>query len=181
MMDIHLKAPDIIIANALQNFLKQADFNSSFEITQNQPLQIILSTGSYQDCLLLSPPFRFGTILDKIRAFQNTSKSIPDTILIGASVFKPDEELFYPPQHDPIPLTEKETSLLIYLWQARGKTVSRDFLLREIWGYQAKLETHTLETHIYRLRQKIEPNPTDPQLILTDDNGYHLAADFFSA
>ena len=71
-------------------------------------------------------------------------------------------------------LTEKETNILKYLYRAQGKPVARDELLSEVWGYNATVTTHTLETHIYRLRQKVEPDPANARLLLTDAGGYRL-------
>ena len=73
-----------------------------------------------------------------------------------------------------IRLTEKETNILKYLYRAGAKPVSREELLTEVWGYNAGVTTHTLETHIYRLRQKIEPEPGQARLLLTDAGGYRL-------
>jgi DNA-binding response OmpR family regulator len=74
-----------------------------------------------------------------------------------------------------IRLTEKETNILKYLYRAGAQAVSREELLTEVWGYNAGVTTHTLETHIYRLRQKIEPDPTSARLLVTETGGYRLA------
>ena len=66
-----------------------------------------------------------------------------------------------------IRLTEKETNILKFLYRAAGKPVPRQVLLNEVWGYNSAVTTHTLETHIYRLRQKIEPDPARPVHIVT--------------
>ena len=71
-------------------------------------------------------------------------------------------------------LTEKETSILKYLYRTGDKVVGRDVLLNEVWGYNAGVTTHTLETHIYRLRQKIEPDPSNAKLLVTEPGGYRL-------
>ena len=71
-------------------------------------------------------------------------------------------------------LTEKESEILSYLCRAKGKIVKREHLLRDVWGYQRDIDTHTLETHIYRLRLKIEPAMDRPQTLLTAENGYRL-------
>ena len=73
-------------------------------------------------------------------------------------------------------LTDKETSILKYLFRAGERPVSRDDLLNDVWGYNAGVTTHTLETHIYRLRQKIEENPAEAQILLTEPGGYRLEA-----
>jgi DNA-binding response OmpR family regulator len=71
-------------------------------------------------------------------------------------------------------LTEKETAILRFLHRAGQQVVSRDTLLREVWGYNANVTTHTLETHIYRLRQKVERDPGTAQLLVTEAGGYKL-------
>jgi DNA-binding response OmpR family regulator len=73
-------------------------------------------------------------------------------------------------------LTEKETAILRYLYRAGAKAVGRDELLQEVWGYNAGVTTHTLETHIYRLRQKIEKDPANASLLVTQDGGYKLVS-----
>ncbi len=75
-----------------------------------------------------------------------------------------------------IRLTDKEASILKYLFRAGDRPVARDVLLNEVWGYNAGVTTHTLETHIYRLRQKIERDPASAAILITDRGGYRLAA-----
>ena len=72
-------------------------------------------------------------------------------------------------------LTEKETAILKFLYRANGETVSRETLLTDVWGYNANVTTHTLETHVYRLRQKIEKNPGQAEILVTEPGGYRLA------
>jgi DNA-binding response OmpR family regulator len=71
-------------------------------------------------------------------------------------------------------LTEKETAILRYLYRAGQAVVSREILLQEVWGYNASVTTHTLETHVYRLRQKIESNPSSARILITEPGGYKL-------
>jgi DNA-binding response OmpR family regulator len=71
-------------------------------------------------------------------------------------------------------LTDKEASILKYLFRAGDRPVGRDVLLNEVWGYNAGVTTHTLETHIYRLRQKIEKDPAAATILITDRGGYRL-------
>jgi hypothetical protein len=71
-------------------------------------------------------------------------------------------------------LTEKETAILKYLYRVGDRAVPREMLLDQVWGYNAGVTTHTLETHIYRLRQKIEPDPASPRLLVTEAGGYRL-------
>lgn len=72
-------------------------------------------------------------------------------------------------------LTDKETAILVHLYRAAGAPIGRDELLRDVWEYVDGVETHTLETHIYRLRQKIEPDPSQPSIIVTSGDGYRIA------
>ncbi len=116
-------------------------------------------------------PVRIGAVLDRIRMYANTEK----TRLVRIGPFDLDilaDELAG--RGTRIRLTDKERDLLLLLAKAKGKTVSRLDILHKIWGYSAALETHTLETHIYRLRQKIEENPANPDILLTDENGYRI-------
>ena len=69
---------------------------------------------------------------------------------------------------------DKETSILKYLYRQGPKTITRDVLLKEVWGYNNRVTTHTLETHIYRLRQKIERDPSNARLLVTEEGGYRL-------
>ena len=73
-----------------------------------------------------------------------------------------------------IRLTDKETAIVKFLYLAGERVVSRDVLLGEVWGYNAGVTTHTLETHVYRLRQKIERDPSNAELLVTEPNGYRL-------
>jgi DNA-binding response OmpR family regulator len=80
-------------------------------------------------------------------------------------------------RNERIRLTDKETAILKFLYRAAGKPVARQVLLNEVWGYNAAVTTHTLETHVYRLRQKIEADPASSRLLLTEGGGYRLNAD----
>jgi DNA-binding response OmpR family regulator len=71
-------------------------------------------------------------------------------------------------------LTEKETAILKYLYRAGEKTIGRAILLNEVWGYNSGVTTHTLETHVYRLRQKIERDPAKAEILITEPGGYRL-------
>ena len=90
--------------------------------------------------------------------------------------FKPAQKMLLDAKDKKIRLTEKETNILKYLYRAQSGVVQRDVLLHEVWGYNAGVTTHTLETHIYRLRQKIELDPTNARLLVTENGGYKLVA-----
>lgn len=73
-----------------------------------------------------------------------------------------------------IKLTEKEVSIIKYLYKSQDRIVSKNELLQEVWGYSPDVTTHTIETHIYRLRQKVEHDNPDAQIIITEEGGYLL-------
>jgi DNA-binding response OmpR family regulator len=85
-----------------------------------------------------------------------------------------------PKKNRRIKLTVKETAILKYLYRLDASVVDRKMLLGEIWGYSSSVTTHTLETHIYRLRQKIEADPAIPTLLLTEAGGYRLDLEMVS-
>ena len=93
---------------------------------------------------------------------------------IGPYAFRPSAKQLLDEKGAKIRLTEKETSILKYLYRAGEKPVTREELLAEVWGYNAGVTTHTLETHVYRLRQKIEPDPAHAKLLITEPGGYRL-------
>ena len=94
---------------------------------------------------------------------------------VGPYSFRPAVKMLVDEAEKKIRLTEKETNILKFLYRANDRVVPRDVLLHEVWGYNAGVTTHTLETHIYRLRQKIEPNPSEASLLVTESGGYRLA------
>ncbi|WP_294535641.1 response regulator transcription factor [uncultured Rhodoblastus sp.] len=124
----------------------------------------------------VNKPFRFAVLLARIRAHLRQYELSEDaTFQIGSYLFYPGAKLLTASGGEKLRLTEKETAILQYLNRAKGTVISRDELLREVWGYNANVTTHTLETHIYRLRQKIETDPANAQLLITDAGGYRLA------
>jgi len=124
----------------------------------------------------VTKPFRFNVLLARIRAqLRNHEQSEDAVYRIGPYEFRPAQKLLIDQKGKKIRLTDKETNILKYLYRAGGKSVSREELLTEVWGYNAGVTTHTLETHVYRLRQKIEPEPANARLLLTESGGYRLA------
>ncbi len=125
----------------------------------------------------VAKPFSFSVLLARVRAHLRAFEQTEDaTFEIGPYEFRPSTKLLRTREGRRIRLTEKETEILKYLYRAGGKSVARETLLSEVWGYNAAVTTHTLETHIYRLRQKVEPDPSNAQLLLTDTGGYRLRA-----
>src|SRR5919199_4415965 len=120
-------------------------------------------------------PFKFAVLLARIRAQLRQHEASEDAIFrIGPYTFRPGAKILVNEKGSKLKLTEKETAILRYLYRAGTRVVSRDTLLAEVWGYNANVTTHTLETHIYRLRQKIENNPSSARILITEPGGYKL-------
>ena len=125
----------------------------------------------------ITKPFRFAVLLARIRAQLRQHEASEDAVFnIGPYTFRPSSKILVSPKGNKVRLTEKETAILRYLYRAGQQAVSRETLLQEVWGYNSGVTTHTLETHIYRLRQKIEPDPANARLLLTESGGYRLQA-----
>jgi DNA-binding response OmpR family regulator len=124
----------------------------------------------------IAKPFRLNELLARLRAQLRIFENSEDAVFtIGPYTFRPSAKLLQEPlRNRRIRLTEKEAAILKFLYRAGTKPVARQILLNEVWGYNAAVTTHTLETHIYRLRQKIEPDPTNARLLVTEGGGYRL-------
>ena len=120
-------------------------------------------------------PFRFAVLLARIRAQLLQHEASEDAIFnIGPYTFRPSSRLLLNPTGSTVRMTEKETAIMRYLYRAGQRPVSRDTLLQEVWGYNSGVTTHTLETHIYRLRQKVEKDAANPAILVTEAGGYRL-------
>lgn len=123
----------------------------------------------------ITKPFKFPVLLARIRAQLRMHEQSEDAVFqLGPYTFKPAMKLLTDQNEKKIRLTEKETNILKFLYRSQDNVVPRDVLLHEVWGYNAGVTTHTLETHIYRLRQKIEPDPSQARLLVTESGGYKL-------
>jgi DNA-binding response OmpR family regulator len=148
------------------------------------PIVMLTAADSDSDTILgldagandyVTKPFRFGVLLARIRAQLRSHEASEDAYFrIGPYEFRPSAKVLVDDKGKKIRLTEKETNILKYLYRAGEKPVSREELLTEVWGYNAGVTTHTLETHVYRLRQKIEPDPANATILLTQAGGYRL-------
>jgi DNA-binding response OmpR family regulator len=148
---------------------------------------IIMLTGSDQESDVvrgldsgandyIAKPFRLAELLARLRAQLRIFENSEDAVFsIGPYTFRPAAKLLQEPARNRrIRLTEKEAAILKFLYRAGTRPVARQVLLNEVWGYNAAVTTHTLETHIYRLRQKIEPDPSNARLLVTEGGGYRL-------
>lgn len=125
----------------------------------------------------VTKPFKFPVLLARIRAQLRQHEQSEDAVFtLGPYTFKPSMKLLVTEDDKKVRLTEKETNILKFLYRSTDGVVARDTLLHEVWGYNAGVTTHTLETHIYRLRQKIEPDPSNARLLVTESGGYRLVS-----
>ena len=154
---------------------------------QGMRMPIIMLTGSDDEADVvrgldsgandyIAKPFKLRELLARLRAQLRIFENSEDAVFtIGPYTFRPSAKLLEEPTRKRrIRLTEKEAAILKFLYRAGTKPVARQVLLNEVWGYNAAVTTHTLETHIYRLRQKIEPDPGNARLLVTEGGGYRL-------
>lgn len=153
----------------------------------NAPIIMLTGADTEADTILgldsgandyVTKPFKLGVLLARIRAQLRQHERSEDAIFnIGPYSFRPSAKMLIDPENGDrkIRLTEKETAILKYLFSAGEKVIGRDVLLNEVWGYNSGVTTHTLETHVYRLRQKIERDPSNAELLVTEPGGYRLA------
>ncbi|MFC1458990.1 response regulator transcription factor [Microvirga arabica] len=148
------------------------------------PIIMLTAQGSETDTVMgleagandyVVKPFKFAVLLARIRAQLRQYEASEDAVFqIGPYIFRPGSKLLTTEKGSKLKLTEKETAILRYLYRAGQAVVGRDTLLTEVWGYNSNVTTHTLETHIYRLRQKIESDPSNASILVTEPGGYKL-------
>ena len=121
-------------------------------------------------------PFRMGVLLARIRAHLRQHEASEDaSFSLGPYTFKPSSRLLVNKETGKdLSLSDKECSILKFLYRAGDTVVSCDTLYTEIWDHAAPLATHTLQTHIYRLRQKIESDPGNPKILISEGGGYRV-------
>jgi DNA-binding response OmpR family regulator len=173
IMDVGL--PDMDGRDAVKQ-MRQNGFRS--------PIIMLTAQGSDADTVLgldagandyVVKPFKFAVLLARIRAQLRQYEASEDAVFqIGPYTFRPGSKLLTTDKGSKLKLTEKETAILRYLYRAGQAVVGRDTLLTEVWGYNSNVTTHTLETHIYRLRQKIETDPSNARILVTEPGGYKL-------
>ena len=159
---------------------------------QGQSIPIIMLTGSDAEIDVvrgldagandyIAKPFRLAELLARLRAQLRVYENSEDAVFtIGPYMFRPSAKLLRDPvRNQRIRLTEKEAAILKFLYRSGPKAIARQELLDQVWGYNPAATTHTLETHIYRLRQKIEPDPANACLLVTEVGGYRLDPEGF--
>ncbi|MBV8472808.1 MAG: response regulator transcription factor [Hyphomicrobiales bacterium] len=182
---VEAAAPDLIIMDV---GLPDMDGREAVRLLRNEgfkrPIIMLTARDSDSDTVIglesgandyVSKPFRFAVLLARIRVQLRQHEASEDAeFQIGPYVFRPATKNLVDSKGTKLRLTEKEAAILRFLHRAERQPVPRETLLRDVWGYNANVTTHTLETHIYRLRQKIEDDPTDARLLVTDAGGYKL-------
>lgn len=149
------------------------------------PIIMLTAAGTDADAILgldsgandyIVKPFRLGVLLARLRAQLRQFEQSEDAVFtLGPYTFRPSAKLLLDDAAKrKVRLTEKETAILKYLYRSGDRVVGRDTLLGEVWGYNAGVTTHTLETHVYRLRQKIERDPSNAEILVTESGGYRL-------
>ena len=148
------------------------------------PVIMLTGEGSDSDMILgldsgandyVVKPFRFAVLLARVRSHMRQHEHSEDAVFrVGPYTFKPSAKLLLRDDNKKIRLTEKEAAIIKFLYRSGEQSVSRDTLLTDVWGYNANVSTHTLETHIYRLRQKIERDPAHAEILVTEGGGYKL-------
>jgi DNA-binding response OmpR family regulator len=135
-------------------------------------IALALDAGA-DDCV--AKPLRVADLLARLRAHLSRGEGGDDPVLtIGPYAFRPDAKLLSEANgRRKVRLTDKETAILTFLYRA-GRAIGRDTLLGEVWGYNAAATTHTVETHVYRLRRKIERDPANAEILVTEPGGYRL-------
>jgi DNA-binding response OmpR family regulator len=153
---------------------------------QGHSMPIIMLTGAIEETDVvrgldsgagdyIAKPFRAAELLARLRAqLRIFDRSEQVVFPVGPYTFRPAKKMLHDSaKNRRIRLTDKETAVLKYLYRSEA-AVNRQILMHEVWGYNSTVTTHTLETHIYRLRQKIEADPTNPSLLVTEGGGYRL-------
>ena len=176
---------DLIIINSQSSALKEYNLIKNLRLAgYKKPIIMLINQNSNLDIPdnqnhkayeYIIKPFRYPEILKSLETHLNRFKKSENTqYSIGNYIFKPNSKILESNKNRSIRLTEKENNILKFLYKNLGNTVSRETLLHEVWGYNSKVTTHTLETHIYRLRQKIEDNPSNACFLITEHGGYKL-------
>lgn len=175
---IHITA-DPISAAALRQCFQTEEAQNHLRITeQSDPKdEAYITLKGPQGTQRYDLPVRLGKIADDLNTLLHRARhaALPSELYIGQATLNVPNGDFVTPEGTHIALTEKEVDILSVLYAQKGEPLGRDALLQAVWNYAEGVETHTLETHIYRLRQKIEPNPAQPSILLTEGTGYRLA------
>ncbi len=144
------------------------------------PVILLSSEGTGEEddgkTLILTKPFALADFLNRLRSSINLFENSSDGYLVfnDYELHPVAKEILNLRTDELVKLTEKEVAVIKYLYKAKNKIVSKNDLLQDVWDYNPEVTTHTIETHIYRLRQKVEHDGQGAPLIMTEDGGYKL-------
>jgi DNA-binding response OmpR family regulator len=158
--------------DTLASGLRERGWNGPVVVLGGSPDAATMAGGVAEQ---IAKPFRFTMLLERLETHLRAC-SAQEEIAIGDFRFRPLARLIIDGEGQPLPLTEKEAAILSYLHRAGQRAVPRSELLGEVWGYASAASTHTVETHIYRLRRKLEARSRGGALLRTEEGGYRLAA-----
>ena len=187
LIQINNNVCDLVIINSQSSALKECNLSKNLRLAgYKKPIIILINRNSNLDNSddhnhkadeYIIKPFRYPLLLKSIETQLHKFKKSENTqYSIGKYAFKPNSKILETNESRSIRLTEKENNILKFLYKNLGNTVSRETLLHEVWGYNSKVTTHTLETHIYRLRQKFEDDPSNACFLITEPGGYKLSS-----
>ncbi len=151
----------------------------------NSPIIMLTGADGEADTILgldsgandyVTKPFQLSVLLARIRAQLRQHERSEDAVFsVGPYTYRSGAKLLIDNEsNEKIRLTEKESAILKFLCRSANMVISPGVLLSEVWGYNREIDTHTLQTHIYRLRQKIEHDPSNAELLVTEPGGYRL-------
>ena len=184
-----MSTKNLIIYNSpfLIQILKENEKKLNFKIKQNNDqksnqidfselknyLVISDKTNNIKDCKTISTPKKIDKILEQINIwFLGNKFSTQSNIKIGNYFLNLNSRKITKDDYE-LNLTEKETELILFILE--NKFVSLKDLQREVWKHTSELETHTVETHVYRLRKKFLEKFKDDEFIQHDKRGYYLS------
>lgn len=187
---IHLYAPDFVVSQDCEDsklfdvVIIDEDIKKAEEIHEKQLKAPILLLSSAEFKIeeinfihdIIKKPIKLSTFLERLKSCINIYENSHSGYLhFGHYTLKPiKKEIFNKKTEETVKLTEKEVAIIKYLYKSQDKIVGKNELLEHVWGYNPDVTTHTIETHIYRLRQKVEHDNVDEQLIITTEGGYRL-------
>ena len=157
-------------------FIKEAQItNKILFMIEYGSGEVLISERSTDQYHVINKPFRFQHFMKKINILLAKLSGENNVYhVVGPFVFFPKRKMIKTNDRKEIELTEKEVDILRCLLSTDEEIVDREKLLKQVWNYNLDVTTHTLDTHIYRLRQKLEKNPSIPRLIISEGGGFKI-------
>lgn len=179
MTRIFVTASDQAMAQSVINALQPLWSDAQWQSDDAQNADLILQIGDTKQSEITLPvlhldgqgaPLRLAHVVQRLKEMAAQARHLE----LGDYQLDLVQRVWHDPAGRVSDLTEKEVSLLHYLATIHPQAASREDLLRDVWKYADGADTHTVETHLYRLRQKIEQNPGDPTIVVSTKQGYIL-------